>query len=175
MKQPYVVTFAGVPGTSKSIISQHLSCILNIPSFANDRVRDEVKEEFLVADINEPHALAEYEKRAAKRRADLFSSGRSFILDSSVDRKWQEIKHQVQEAGYAYFLINMELSREFMENLYSKTSRLKALEQLPNYMKQHQDFMKQFSQDISVTITDTIFNQRLNVSQKSLQEFLKKL
>lgn len=170
--KPYVVTFAGVPGTSKSIISQHLSCTFYIPSFANDRVRDEVKEEFLTADINDPDALAEYERRAATRRGVLFDTHKSFIIDSSVDRKWEQIKQQIQNAGYAYFLISMELSEEFMMNLYSKTNRHEAIDLLPHYMEQHQNFTKQFSQDISIAITDNLFNQRLLAAEEALQKFL---
>jgi predicted kinase len=183
MSKPYVVVFAGVPGSSKSSIAHYLSCEFNLPILSNDSIRYEVKEDLRVDslkikedmvfdNINHPQALAEYERRLAQRRAQVLSKNRPVIFDGSVDRRWEETKAQLLKSGYDWFMIDMELSREFLEKLFVGTGREFFLPQLDNYFSQHQKFLASFEKDISLRITDEIFGDRLSKTATGLNKFL---
>ncbi|MGD0284582.1 MAG: hypothetical protein ABSB12_03250, partial [Candidatus Saccharimonadales bacterium] len=127
--------------------------------------------DLLVGDINDPDALKEYYYRRQKRFQDILKSKQSFIQDGSVDRRWQEIKVQLTAAGYAYCLIDMELSRDFMLNLYIKTDRKWAIEELDAYLAQHTTFMRKYSGDVTVKITDKLFKERDSVAEAAVRKF----
>jgi hypothetical protein len=172
MSKPYAITFAGVPGSSKSIIAYFLSIVFSLPIFSTDNIRNEVKEDLLVSDINKPGALKEFKYRQAKRFQEVLKLKKSFIRDGSVDRHWQEIKEQLDTAGYAWCLIDMELSRDFIINLYSKTNRVRAIEELDAYLAQHTKFIEKYSSDITVKITDQLFKERNSVAEVTVRKFL---
>jgi shikimate kinase len=172
MSKPYVITFAGVPGSSKSIIAYYLSIAFSLPIFSTDNIRYEVREDLLVSDINNPKALKEFQHRQSERYREILARKQSFIRDGSVDRHWQEIKEQLDSAGYNYCLIDMELSRDFMTNLYSKTNRPKSIEELDAYLVQHTDFMKKYSKDVTLEITDKLFKDRTSLSETAVRKFI---
>ncbi len=175
MAKPYAVVFAGVPGSSKTIVAQHLSCRFGLPIFSSDVVRSEVKEDLLASNINKPEALAEYEKRYEARFAKLLAEGSPLIFDNSVDRRWSTIKHKFQDEGYEWFMIDMELSRNFLVRLFKATGRQKFIdEEMDAYLMQHQSFLNRFDEDINLRITDYTFAKRLVVSENGLRQFLKR-
>jgi dephospho-CoA kinase len=172
MPKPYIIAFAGVPGSSKSIIAYYLSETFLLPIFSTDNIRFEVKEDLLVSNINEAGALKEFERRRAKRFQSLLKRKQSLILDGSVDRRWREIKQQLIAAGYRWCLIDMELSRDFMINLYSKTNRMWAIEELDTYLAEHNNFMGEYSSDITVEIKDQLFKERNLVIEAAVRKCL---
>jgi hypothetical protein len=172
MSKPYIVTFAGVPGSSKSIIAYFLSITFSLPIFSTDNIRFEVKEDLLALDSNEPKVREEYNRRQTKRFQQILEQKKNFILDGSVDRRWHELKDQLSNSGYTWCLIDMELSKDFLLNLYSKTGRLRAIEELDDYLAQHLEFMKRYSSDVTVKITDELFKDRNSVAQTALRKFL---
>jgi hypothetical protein len=173
--KPYGVVFAGVQGTSKTIIAQHLSYTFNLPIFRTDTVRHEVKEDMLVDSINIPEALAEYERRYDARHGEILKRGKPMIFDNSVDRRWGTIKPKLQTAGFTWYLISLDLSRQFIETLYAKTGRAKAIEKLDRYFQQHEEFVAKYSGDINLKITDDMFLGRLEYAVKGLKQFIKDL
>src|ERR1700722_19094343 len=134
MPKPYVITFAGVPGSSKSIIAYYLSEVFSLPILSTDNIRFEVKEDLLIDNINEPKALKEFGLRQSRRFHQMLNRKMNFIRDGRVDRHWPEVKEQLQSAGYDWCLIDMELSKDFLLNLYSKTSRPRAIRELNSYL-----------------------------------------
>jgi hypothetical protein len=177
MKQPYVVTFAGVQGTSKSPIAHFLSITFSLPIISTDEIRFEVREDWrLDTIVGNTKALEEFRKRATLRTEKLLASGRPFIFDGSQDRHWAARKQQFTNAGYHWFVIDMELSKEFLVELFNATGRSDfARDHLDNYLKQHQDFMRQHSDDIGLRITDETFPDRLQLSVEALQKFIDSL
>jgi hypothetical protein len=172
MSKPYVIVFAGVPGSSKSIIAYYLSETHLLPIFSTDNIRYEVKEDLLVSNINDVEALKEFEYRKARRFQNMLKRKQSFIRDGSVDRHWPEIKQQLNAAGYRWCLIDMELSRDFMINLYGKTDRMWAIEELDAYLAQHNNFMGKYSSDITAIINDQLFKERNSVAEAAVRKFL---
>jgi hypothetical protein len=183
VEKPYAVVFAGVPGTSKSAIAYNLSWNFNLPILSNDSVRFEVKEDLRVeslsikedlvfSSVNQNGALDEYEKRIKQRRDTILAIGRSVIFDGSVDRRWTEVKEELQNYNYDWFMINMELSRSFLTGLYLGTGRESFMAQLDDYMEDHQRFLNNHSHDISLEITDGDFKDRLQISVDGLSHFL---
>src|SRR5690349_1208404 len=100
MSKSFAIVFAGVPGTSKSIIANYLSYKFNLPVFNNDQIRWEVCEDYQVDSIHTPGALDEFHRRFKVRRKDALSMGNPIILDGSVDRQWESYKKELQNAGY---------------------------------------------------------------------------
>lgn len=173
--KPYAVVFAGVPGSSKTIVSNYLSCEFGLPVFNNDQLRNEVKEDLLADNINTPHVLAEFKRRHSERLESFLAKRRPMILDFGMDRSWEYVKSELQKAGYDWFLIDMDLSRPFLVNLFTATKRAGfAQTKLDNYLKQHDEFVAKFHNDISVKITDGKFPNRNKVAAEALDNWLKK-
>jgi hypothetical protein len=82
------------------------------------------------------------------------------------------VKADLTSAGYQWFLIDMELSEDFLTNLFRSTGRSKSLEELAAYSQQHQAFMKEFGQDVSVQIADHTFPSRKEIAETALRGFL---
>ena len=186
MSKPYAVVFAGVPGSSKTIIAYYLSGKFGLPMFSNDQLRYEVKEDMLVdglvlkedllaKGINQPLALAEFERRLTSRMEELIATGRPLIIDGSVDRRWPERKNQLIKHGYDWFMINMELSRGFLEHLFSATGRANFIPQLDKYFADHQAFFKKYGGEVAVEINDFNFSNRTIVATKALEKYTKSL
>ncbi len=171
-RAPFVITFAGVPGTSKTIISYHLSMTLGLPIFSTDNLRYEVREDLRVANANLPEARLEYERRYNERWAAALAARAPFIRDGSVDRQWIPVKAELQAAGFGWFLIDMELSRSFMRELYLATGRPGAARELDSYVTQHETFMARHSADISIRIGDEDFPRRRELAEVAVREFL---
>ena len=169
---PYVITFAGVPGTSKTIISYHLSMRLGLPIFSTDNLRYEVKEDLLVANANVPEARAEYERRYNERWTSALAARAPFIRDGSVDRQWVPVKQELQAAGFEWFLIDMELSYSFMKRLYLSTGRPGAARELDSYVTQHESFMSNHSADVSFQIADEDFPRRREMAEDAVRKFM---
>jgi hypothetical protein len=172
VQAPYLITFAGVPGSSKSILAYHLSMAFSLPIFSTDNIRYEVREDFRLPTVNRPHALREYERRQSQRWRAALTRRVSFIRDCSVDRSWPSIKREIETAGFGWFLINMELSRAFMLRLYEGTARPRSASQLDGYLAQHEAFMEVFGADVSLQITDEDFATRTSIAEASLRAFL---
>lgn len=173
MNKTFAVVFAGVPGTSKTPIANYLSYKFNLPILMSDQIRWEVREDFLVDTIHASGVLDEFYRRFKERREEALSSGKPIILDGSVDRRWTEYKAQLQAAGYQWFMIDMELSRPFMNNLFIKTGRGDLImDYLDRYFDDHQKFIAQYSADINLRIGDHGFKDRLKLTSEALQKFI---
>ncbi|MEX1995425.1 MAG: hypothetical protein WD887_01475, partial [Candidatus Saccharimonadales bacterium] len=110
-----------------------------------------------------------------QRRLEVLATGRPIIFDGSVDRRWEETKTQLQDAGYDWFMIELGLSKEFLVRLLNSTGRSKFVEtQLDNYLQHHQEFAAKYDEDITLKITDDTFKDRLRVSAEALEVFIAK-
>ena len=166
MKERYCIAFAGVPGSSKTPIAYYLSEQLDLPIFSSDSIRTEVKEDVGWFDI------AEFDRRREARLRDQVSRGRSFIHDSSLDRQWVTFKAELTSASYEQFVISIDLSRPFLEKLY----RVKgySMAELDNYLADHEQFLKGYSQDVGLHITDKEFSNRLQLAAETVRQWLTK-
>lgn len=173
--QKFVICFGGVPGSSKSPIINHLSPLLNLPVFSNDQLRYEIREDLGVNSILKPEALSMYDKRVKEMRNNILASGTSFIYDCSVDRKWPELKEELKQYGYKWFVISLDFSKSFMTKLYESTGRLNAIEELDIYNKHHQDFIKEYDDDIFLHLTDENFAKRVQICLAAVETFVNKL
>jgi len=167
-----VITFAGVPGSSKSPIINHLSPTFDLPVFSNDQLRFEIREDLHIDAITIPKALKLYKTKVKQIRNDILSSGKSVILDGSVDRKWPELKAELVENGYTWFLISNDYSVEFMTNLYVSTGRLWAVEELDAYDKQHKAFLAKYSSDVNLHLADEDFIDRVRICKEAISKFM---
>ena len=172
MARPYAIVFAGVPGSSKSIVAHELSCQFGLPIFSTDNLRFEVQEDLRSPTINRPDALAEFHRRYADRWKGCLALKQPIIRDGSVDRTWPEVKADLKEAGYDWFMVDMELSEGFVETLYLETGRPISATQLPMYQRQHEAFMHEHAGDVDVRITDETFQDRRAVAVAGLQRYL---
>jgi hypothetical protein len=172
MTKPYVIVFAGVPGTSKTPIAHFLSCELGLPIVNTDQIRYEVREDWRLDSINKLGGVEEYQKRLSERFDKLLASKRNFIFDGSMDRRWNKVKIQLQEAGYDWFMIDMELSKPFLIKLFDETGRAEwSQKYLDDYLEQHQQFIEEFGTDISLKIEDNDFPKRLDIGLTAVKEF----
>jgi hypothetical protein len=173
MEKPYAVVFAGVPGTSKSPLSHYISCEFGLPILNTDQIRFEVREDFRIKDIREQGGIGEFQRRLQDRFSRLLASKVPFIFDGSMDRHWAERKQSFQQAGYDCFMIDMELSREFLIGFYNATNRGSwADTNLDFYLGQHNDFMAKFAGDVNLRIDDDSFADRLKIAADGLRMFL---
>jgi len=182
-EKPYAVVFSGVPGTSKSSIADYLSWNFDIGILRTDSIRFEVKEDMRVKhlsigedlDFSSPNgngALEEFERRLRERRRSILAIGRTVILDSSMDRKWAEVRAELEAYGYDWFMINMELSKNFLVDLYNGTGRESFIPQLDGYLRDHRKFLDSYEQDIDLEINDQNFLGRLAIAATGLSNYI---
>jgi hypothetical protein len=153
--KPIFVTFAGVPGSSKSQIANYLSYNLFLPVFCNDNIRSEVKAD--IGELNEE----EYQQRRAERLKKLFQSQKSFIYDASIDRRWDTLRQDVINAGYKVVIISLDLSKSKIQELYESHDKPESLPFIDQYIGQHERFLKNYQKEVTLSIDDETFAFRL--------------
>ncbi len=163
----FCVLFAGPIGSSKSPIANYLSYKLNVPVFNNDIIRTEVREDLQNFDADE------YDQRRAQRIEELVNSGKPFIYDASIDRKWKDLGSQLIEKGYMPFIISLDISKDKLLRLY-EAKNYSDLEALNRTYDDHQRFMQEFKDVVGLSIGDNQFADRLNLSLRAIEEFIGK-
>ena len=161
----FCVTFAGAVGSSKTPIAYHLSYTYGIPIFNNDTIRTEVKEDLLEFDEDE------YEKRRTFRAKSILESGKSFIYDASIDRRWAELKDYLEEYDYTWFIVSLDLSKELLTRIY-KAKGYDALERLDDLLEDHQEFLNDYGDQVDIHIDDSDFPDRLKISGGAFGDWL---
>lgn len=164
---PICITFAGPVGSSKTPIATYLSWNLNLPVFNNDAIRSEVAEDLGKFDVEV------YKQRQKERAEQLIQSGINCILDASIDREWPNVKPKLLEKGYKCFIISLDLSRELMEKLHKSKCYNESLERLDSIMADHENFLKEYKNEVNVSITDETFGKRLEICLESAKEWMK--
>jgi len=166
MKTKYFITFAGVPGSSKSPIAQYLSENLGLPIFNNDTLRTEVKEDLLEFD------QAEFEKRRFDRASAMLGSGKPFIYDASVDRAWGTRSEWLTGQGHEIFIISMDLSEELLKKIYKAKEYVHFANNFDHWQQEHDAFLEKYGDVVNLHITDTEFPSRLQIALDAVRAWL---
>ncbi len=161
------ITFAGAVGSSKTPITNYLSTKLNLPVFNNDAIRSEVTEDLGIFDSNE------HVKRRNERLKEIMENGVSFICDLSVDREWEEFKKQLTLNEYRYFIISIDLSKEFLTRLYKSKDYLESLKIIDKIINDHDIFLNTYNNDIALHISDDDFKVRCKISYQETKKWIK--
>lgn len=151
------ILFAGPAGCSKTPTAFYLSCHLHLPIFSNDAIRTEVAED--LDEFNED----EYIKRRDDRLKEIIESGTSFICDASIDREYKRIKGALAKQGYQKKIISFDLSKSFLEKLY-RAKNYTAFDNIEGWLADHNQFLKEYGQEVDLHITDENFSDRLKLS-----------
>jgi hypothetical protein len=165
-KKRFFITFAGVIGSSKTPIAHYLSIKLNLPIFNNDAIRSEVKGDIGFLDEEE------YIRRRDIRLKEIFHSGIPFIYDASMDRAWKGKKEVIIQTQYEPYIISLDFSKELLLQLYQQTKYYEAIPLLDTFIKDHNDFLEQYANDINLHITDKDFKDRLNIVYSNVKKYL---
>lgn len=168
MDKKILITFAGVVGSSKTPIAHYLSCKLNFPILNNDAIRTEVLEELGLFDEKE------YIKRRDRRIHDVLENSPKIIYDASIDREWKNWEKKIVNAGYKVFIISMDLSRDFLLELYKTKNYHESKARLEQLISDHEEFVKNYSHLINLKITDENFKNRLELAYLAVSEWLNK-
>lgn len=168
-KTQFIITFAGVVGSSKSPISNYLSTKLNLPIFNNDAIRTEVLEDLKIFDSEE------YTSRRNSRLKEVIESGISFICDVSVDREWDKIKEQLITNNYKWFIISLDLSKDLLVKLYQVKGYNESLKIIDKLINEHNIFLEKNTDDINLHLTDNDFKNRCQISYEKTDEWIKNL
>lgn len=167
-KKPICILFAGPVGCSKTPVAYYLSWNLGLPIFNNDAIRTEVHEDTLLTNLNQDL----FEERRDARLKKLINSKSSFILDASIDRIWPELKKLLQERGYQYFIISYNINVNLLEELYKAKEYESSREQIEKWHTDHQNFLREYGQEVAFTIDNEIFSQRLKKSLEKAKKFI---
>ena len=160
------ITFAGAVGSSKTPITNYISTKINLPVFNNDAIRSEV-----IEDLGE-FDKEEYLTRRGERLGEIMKNRTSFIYDASVDRRWEKLKKTLSKNNYKFFIISLDLSKEFLKDLYEAKGYNESLERLDELVQDHEDFLSHYSDDIGIHISDEDFGDRCEISFRATSEFL---
>ncbi|RJO60112.1 hypothetical protein C4544_07185 [candidate division WS5 bacterium] len=166
-KQPLCILFAGPVGSSKTPVAVYLSWNLGLPIFNTDAIRTEVLEDILENNL-ESELIP---KRRDERLAKMISSKKSFIYDASIDRTWPEMKKELEENGYKYFVISFDITNEFLKKLWN-AKKYDAWELFDGWCEDHLSFVKKYREEVGLTITDDNFSARLDESLEAVRKFL---
>jgi hypothetical protein len=166
MSKRICITFAGAIGSSKTPIANYLSVKLNLPVFNNDAVRTEVTEDLGKFDS------VEHIKRRNKRLKEITKSGISFICDLSVDREWKMLKKLLVKNKYRWYIISLDLSKQFLVKLYKVKGYNNSLNVLDKFWNDHDNFIKNNGNEIGLHISDVDFKNRCETSFKKVRKYL---
>ncbi len=167
--QKVCITFAGCIGSSKTPISNYLSTKLNLPIFNNDAILSEIIENKWFLDVEE------HKKIRDRRLKEVLDSWISFIADISIDREWIGFKEQLSKYTYKYFIISLDLSKELLIKLYQAKGYDESLKRLDTLLQDHEKFLERFSDDVGFSISDDQFLNRLELSLKNVDDWIKGL
>lgn len=168
MNKKFLITFAGAIGSSKTPIANYLSCKLNFPVLNNDAIRTEVPEELGY------FSEEEYLKRRNERIRDVLENCPAIIYDASIDREWKNWEDKIAKAGYKIFIISLDLSKDFLIELYKIKGYHESAEKIDQFFSDHEEFVKNYSHLIGLKITDENFKNRLELAYSAVSEWLKK-
>ncbi|HUT22184.1 MAG TPA: hypothetical protein VMX18_02105 [Candidatus Bipolaricaulota bacterium] len=165
----FCISFAGAVGSSKTPISNYLSIKLNLPVYNNDAVRSEVTEDLGHFDSKE------HIKRRDARLKEIVKSGISFICDASIDREWKNYKKLLTDNGYRWFIISLDLSKDFLSKLYEAKGYDESFTRLGQLIDDHEAFLNEYSADVNLRVSDEKFPKRMNMCYDKINEWLNKL
>lgn len=164
MKQPVCITFAAPVGSSKTPISNYLSGKLNLPVYNNDAVRTEVIEDEGFLDEKK------FLKIRDDRLKDILEKKISFILDASVDRRWKFLNDWLKKYGYNWIIISIDLSKDFLKKLYQVKGYTDSLKSIDKLMRDHDNFLENYSPEVKIRINDDNFSQRLEICYQAVKK-----
>lgn len=168
-EQPLLITFAGHPGSGKTPIAYYLSQNLNLPIFNNDAIRTEVHEDALSSNLD----VKLYESKRESRLKKMLDGDRSFIYDASVDRRWDELRKELNHLGYRFFIIGFNLSPEFRTKVWVAKGSSASPDQLAKWQEDQRSFFERYGSDVGLTITDSNFAQRLELALSAVTPLIK--
>lgn len=166
--KPLCVTFAGPPGSSKTPVAFYLSHNLGLPIINTDAIRREIQEDTLKTKPDEN----ELERRRDQRAKGILIKGQDFIYDGSVDRKWSHLKKLLEQHGYDWYIISFELSEGFIAEIARAKQYQASKKLVDRWYDEHQTFMQKFGEEVSLSITDDTFPNRLKISLDALHKCL---
>ena len=142
---------------------------MNLPIFNNDAILSEIIENKGFWDIEEHRKIRD------RRLKEVLDSWISFIADISIDREWIGFKEQLSKYTYKYFIISLDLSKELLIKLYQAKGYDESLKRLDTLLQDHEKFLKKFSDDVGFSISDDQFLNRLELSLKNVDDWIKGL
>jgi len=163
-KKPLCITFSGAIGSSKTPIANYLSGKLNLPVFNNDALRSEIIGDLGFLDEKVHGELKE------RRIKEILEKRISFICDASVDRQWETLKSWLQKYDYDFFIISLDLSKDFLIKLHKNKGKYESLLRLDKFMADHNLFIDKHADEISLHINDSNFKDRLSLAYKAVSE-----
>ena len=169
MPKKYCILFAGPIGSSKTPIAHYLSCNFSLPIFSHDTIRTEVAEDLL--DYNQQ----EYKKRRDLRLKHILERGKPFIYDASIDRSWKELKELLSKYDFNWFVIGMDLSKEFLVNLCKVKGYNETLKRIDSLIEDHNNFLSHYPYEPNINIIDQTFTKRLELVGNQSSRWLDKI
>lgn len=169
--KPLIVFMAGSAASGKSEMAYRLSETFGLPIFSTDSIRIDTKVEKDVVDINE--VVEAFNAERDRRAKAIISKSQSFVYDGSADRRWADMKRQVEEAGYDWLLVSFDLSPELINKHRKMFDRVENDAMYEKWSADHQKFLDDFSNDVQLHITDDNYADRYKLASELVQKKLK--
>ena len=100
-------------------------------------------------------------------------SKKDFILDASIDRKWDEYLDLFKE--YDTFVISIDISKECLEKIVGAKEYVTGVgDRLDKNYQNHVDFLDKHINDVDLHITDENFKDRIDIVLESIKEWVEK-
>lgn len=131
----------------------------------NDAVRTEVIEDRGFLDEEKFLQIRD------KRLKNILERRISFILDASVDRRWKILNEWLKKYNYNWIIISINLSKDFLMKLYQVKGYAYSLKSIDKIMSDHDNFLKNYSQEVKILINEDNFPQRLEVCYQAVRKY----
>ena len=164
-----IICYAWAIWCWKSPITNYISTKLWLPTFNTDAIRSEVVEDFLKIDEEET------QNRLKKRLNLLINEWKSFIYDASMDRIRWNLKESLIKNQYKFFIISIDLNKETLLNFYKAKWYNESMKRIDEVYEDHQNFLKNFSNDINMHINETNYQNRLENVYKVVSQRIEKM
>ena len=171
VKNKFCVLFSGAIGSSKTPIAIFLSEETGLPVFNNDSIRTEVLEDFRGSgEISKIERELAYDFRRDERLNEVLKRGESFILDASIDRRWNILKAELEFHEYKWFIISLDLGKKLLLKLYKAKGYIIS-DSLDKTIEDHNLFIKKHKKEVGLHISDKSFRNRMKLSIEALKKW----
>ncbi len=114
----------------------------------------------------------EHIKRRDQRLKELLNSNISFIADFSIDRIRDSFKEELKQRKYQRYLISIDLSKDFLTQLYQNKKYTESLLLLNQIFEDHEKFLKKYKNDVNLSINNDNFKERLELAYQGAKQYL---
>lgn len=162
-----LISFSAIPGAGKTTVAKQLAEQFNLARINKDEIHN------VMVQFSQAHN-EELLKEVVQMIVDKLALLNKVILqDSSVDRRYDQMNAWAEKMSYKFIVIQIEASRETLENRIRERNKEGApeyLKELPRWWDEHQAFLSSYK--VEYVLSEQTFQTDLARLLRNLEYLL---